>query len=204
VDTGYYETFNLPHVKLVDVKADPLVEATATGLRTESGKEYPLDMIVFATGFDAMTGALKAIDVRGVGGQLLRDKWEHGPRTYLGLAVAGFPNMFILAGPGSPSVLSNMVHSIELHVDWLTRCLRDARSRGVKRIEAQQEAEDRWVAHVNEVASRTLYPTANSWYMGSNMPGKPRVFMPYVAGVPAYRKIVNEVAAAGYNGFALA
>ena len=204
VDTGYYQTFNRDNVLLVDVKTDPLVEATPGGLRTLSGQEYPLDVIVFATGFDAMTGALKSIDVRGVGGQALRDKWEHGPRTYLGLAVAGFPNLFILAGPGSPSVLSNMVHSIELHVNWLTRCLEDARARGVHRIEAQQRAEDDWVHHVNEVADRTLYPTANSWYMGSNMPGKPRVFMPYVAGVPAYRKIVNDVAANGYKGFEMA
>ncbi|OSZ74671.1 NAD(P)/FAD-dependent oxidoreductase [Hydrogenophaga sp. IBVHS1] len=201
VDTDYYQTFNRDNVSLVDVRTDPLVEATPNGLRTQSGQEYPLDVIVFATGFDAMTGALKSIDVRGVGGQALRDKWVDGPRTYLGLAVAGFPNLFILAGPGSPSVLSNMVHSIELHVNWLTRCLEDARARGVRRIEAQQRAEDDWVHHVNEVADRTLYPTANSWYMGSNMPGKPRVFMPYVAGVPAYRKIVNEVAADGYRGF---
>jgi cyclohexanone monooxygenase len=201
VDTDYYQTFNRDNVSLVDVRTDPLVEATPNGLRTQSGQEYPLDVIVFATGFDAMTGALKSIDVRGVDGQALRDKWVDGPRTYLGLAVAGFPNLFILAGPGSPSVLSNMVHSIELHVNWLTRCLEDARARGVRRIEAQQRAEDDWVHHVNEVADRTLYPTANSWYMGSNMPGKPRVFMPYVAGVPAYRKIVNEVAADGYRGF---
>jgi len=204
VDTDYYQTFNRDNVKLVDVKTDPLVAVTPGGLRTKSGQEYPLDVIVFATGFDAMTGALKSIDVRGVGGRVLRDKWEHGPRTYLGLAVAGFPNLFILAGPGSPSVLSNMVHAIELHVNWLTRCLEDARAKGVHRIEAQQQAEDDWVRHVNEVADRTLYPTANSWYMGSNMPGKPRVFMPYVAGVPAYRKIVNEVAAEGYKGFELA
>jgi len=201
VDTDYYQTFNRENVSLVDVRTDPLVEATPNGLRAQSGQEYPLDVIVFATGFDAMTGALKSIDVRGVGGQALRDKWVDGPRTYLGLAVAGFPNLFILAGPGSPSVLSNMVHSIELHVNWLTRCLEDARARGVRRIEAQQRAEDDWVHHVNEVADRTLYPTANSWYMGSNMPGKPRVFMPYVAGVPAYRKIVNVVAADGYRGF---
>ncbi|MEI6302074.1 MAG: NAD(P)/FAD-dependent oxidoreductase [Betaproteobacteria bacterium] len=201
VDTDYYETFNRPNVSLVDVKADPLVEATPTGLRTASGQQFALDMIVLATGFDAMTGALKSIDVRGVGGRALKDKWEHGPRTYLGLAVAGFPNLFILAGPGSPSVLSNMVHSIELHVDWLTQFLTDMRAKGFTRIEAQQPAEDQWVAHVNEVAHRTLYPTANSWYMGSNIPGKPRVFMPYVAGVPAYRKIINDVAASGYEGF---
>jgi cyclohexanone monooxygenase len=201
VDTDYYQTYNRSNVDLIDVKADPLTEATTKCLRLQSGKEVELDMIVFATGFDAMTGALKTIDVRGVGGQLLRDKWDHGPRTYLGLAVSGFPNMFILAGPGSPSVLSNMVHSIELHVDWLTDFLQTMRGRGVKRIEAEQKAEDYWVEHVNQVADRTLYPTANSWYMGSNIPGKPRVFMPYVAGVPAYRKIVTEVAQKGYEGF---
>ena len=203
VDSGYYETYNRSNVSLVDVKADPITEVTPNGLRTEK-REYALDVIVFATGFDAMTGALTSIDIRGTGGRSLRDKWEHGPRTYLGLAVAGFPNMFILAGPGSPSVLSNMVHSIELHVDWLTQCMERARARGVARIEAQQQSEDQWVAHVNEIADRTLYPTANSWYMGANIPGKPRVFMPYVAGVPAYRKIVDEVAAKGYEGFVLA
>jgi len=203
VDSDYYETFNRPNVSLVDVKADPIVALTPDGLRTGS-REYPLDMIVFATGFDAMTGAMSSIDVRGRGRASLRDKWEHGPRTYLGLAVAGFPNMFILAGPGSPSVLSNMVHSIELHVDWLTACLQQLRASGKSVIEADQAAEDQWVAHVNEIADKTLYPSANSWYMGANIPGKPRVFMPYVAGVPAYRKIVNEVAAKGYEGFATA
>jgi cyclohexanone monooxygenase len=202
VDTDYYQTFNRPNVSLVDVKADPIVEATATGLRTGT-REFPLDMIVFATGFDAMTGAMNSIDVRGIGGHSLRDKWEHGPRTYLGLCVAGFPNLFILAGPGSPSVLSNMVHSIELHVDWVTQCIGKLRATGKQRIDAVQSAEDQWVAHVNEVASRTLYPTANSWYMGANIAGKPRVFMPYVAGVPAYRKIVDDIAAKGYDGFTL-
>ena len=203
VDTDYYETYNRPNVDLVDVKADPIIEVTPTGLRTGT-REFALDMIVFATGFDAMTGALKSIDVRGRGGQSLRDKWDHGPRTYLGLAIAGFPNMFILAGPGSPSVLANMVHAIELHVDWVTRLLQDLRMHGQSVVEAGQKAEDEWVAHVNEVADRTLYPIANSWYMGSNMPGKPRVFMPYVGGVPAYRKIVNEVVRKGYEGFTLA
>ena len=202
VDSDYYETFNRPNVALVDVKADPVTEVTPSGLRTQ-GREFALDMIVFATGFDAMTGALTSIDIRGVGGQSLRDKWEHGPRTYLGLAVAGFPNMFILAGPGSPSVLSNMVHSIELHVEWVTQILERATARGLKQLEADQKAEDQWVAHVNEIADRTLYPTAASWYTGANIPGKPRVFMPYVAGVPAYRKIVDEVAAKDYEGFAL-
>ena len=148
-----------------------------------------------------MTGALKSIDIVGRGGWSLCDKWADGPLTYLGLAVSGFPNLFVLAGPGSPSVLSNMVLSIELHVDWVTRCIDEMRSKGLTRVEAEQASEDQWVAHVNEVAARTLYPTANSWYMGANIPGKPRVFMPYVAGVPAYRKIVEEVAAKGYEGF---
>jgi cyclohexanone monooxygenase len=203
VDTNYYETFNRPNVSLVDVRSDPIVEVTPTGLRTGT-REFPLDVIVFATGFDAMTGALKSIDIVGRGGRSLRDKWAGGPLTYLGLAVSGFPNLFVLAGPGSPSVLSNMVLSIELHVDWVTRCIDEMRAKGLTRVEAEQESEDRWVAHVNEVAARTLYPTANSWYMGANIPGKPRVFMPYVAGVPAYRKIVEEVAAKGYEGFGFA
>jgi cyclohexanone monooxygenase len=202
VDTGYYETFNRPNVSLVDVKADPIFEITAGGLRTQA-REFPLDLIVFATGFDAMTGALTSIDIRGAGARSLREKWQAGPRTYLGLAVAGFPNLFILAGPGSPSVLSNMVHSIEMHVDWVTECIGHTRARGAARIEANHEAEDSWVAHVNEIASKTLYPTANSWYVGANIPGKPRVFMPYVGGVPAYRKIVEDVAAESYKGFAL-
>jgi cyclohexanone monooxygenase len=200
VDTNYYDTFNRPNVSLVDVRSDPIVEVTPAGLRTGT-REFPLDVIVFATGFDAMTGALKSIDIVGRGGRSLRDKWADGPLTYLGLAVSGFPNLFVLAGPGSPSVLSNMVLSIELHVDWVTRCIDEMRSKGLTRVEAEQASEDQWVAHVNEVAARTLYPTANSWYMGANIPGKPRVFMPYVAGVPAYRKIVEAVAAKGYEGF---
>ncbi len=202
VDTDYYQTFNRPNASLVDVKADPIVEVTAKGLRTGT-REYELDMIVFATGFDAMTGALNSMDIRGKGGQSLREKWEHGPRTYLGLAVASFPNMFILAGPGSPSVLSNMVHSIELHVDWVTQCIDSLRAQGLTRIEAVQASEDQWVSHVNEIADKTLYPMANSWFLGANVPGKPRVFMPYVAGVPAYRKVVEEISAKGYDGFAL-
>ncbi len=200
VDSNYYETFNRPNVTLIDVRKDPIVEITADGLRTAASR-YPLDMIVFATGFDAMTGALGSIDIRGRGGEALSEKWASGPRTYLGLAVAGFPNMFVLAGPGSPSVLSNMVHSIELHADWVTRCLECLRVEGRSVIEAGQRAEDQWVAHVNEVADRTLYPKGNSWYLGANTPGKPRVFMPYVGGVPAYRKIVTDVAENGYEGF---
>jgi cyclohexanone monooxygenase len=202
VDTGYYETFNRGNVSLVDVKATPITEILPDGLRT-TGRDYPLDAIVFATGFDAMTGALLAIDVRGSGGQSLREKWSAGPRTYLGVAVSGFPNLFVIAGPGSPSVLSNMVHSIETHVDWITAFIHRARSSGVTRIDAQQPAEDQWVRHVNEVADTTLYPVGNSWYVGANIPGKPRVFMPYVAGVPAYRRIIEDVAAKDYEGFSL-
>lgn len=199
VDSGYYETFNRPNVTLVDVKAAPIEEVTPRGLRTTEG-EHALDVLVFATGFDAMTGALRAIDIRGVGGQSLRERWAHGPRTYLGISCAGFPNMFIIAGPGSPSVLSNVVHSIEEHVDWVTRLIQHARKRSADRVEAEAEAENDWVHHVNEVADRTLYPRGNSWYVGANIPGKPRVFMPYVGGVPAYRKILKEVAESGYRG----
>jgi cyclohexanone monooxygenase len=203
VDTNYYATFNRPNVSLVDVRADPIVEVTPEGVRTGT-REFPLDVLVFATGFDAMTGALRSIDVVGRGGLALRDKWEAGPLTYLGLAIHGFPNLFVLAGPGSPSVLSNMVTSIEFHVEWVTRCLERMRAQGQTRVEADEANERQWVAHVNEVAARTLYPSANSWYMGANIAGKPRVFMPYVAGVPAYRKIVEGVEARGYEGFRFA
>ena len=203
VDTHYYETFNRDNVDLVDVKAHPITEITPTGLRTTQG-HHELDVIVFATGFDAMTGALLAMDIRCTGGQSLREKWAAGPRTYLGVSIAGFPNLFVIAGPGSPSVLSNMVHSIETHVDWISDLISHTRAGGITRIDAEQPAEDKWVAHVNEVADQTLYPIGNSWYVGANMPGKPRVFMPYVAGVPAYRRIIEGVAAKGYEGFALA
>lgn len=202
VDSGYYETFNRPNVTLVDVKAAPIEEVTPRGLRTPEG-EHELDVLVFATGFDAMTGALRAIDIRGVGGVTLREKWEHGPRTYLGISSAGFPNMFIIAGPGSPSVLSNMVHSIEEHVDWVTGLIQHARDNNRACVAVEIQAENDWVHHVNEVAERTLYPRGNSWYVGANVPGKPRVFMPYVGGVPAYRRILNEVAERGYRGFVL-
>ncbi|MGI4814740.1 MAG: flavin-containing monooxygenase [Janthinobacterium lividum] len=200
VDTNYYQTFNRSNVLLVDVKKAPILEITPTGLRTTEA-EYQLDMIVFATGFDAMTGALLAVDIRGVGGRSLRDIWQHGPRTYLGLAVAGFPNLFTMTGPGSPSVLSNMVYSVEMHSDWIAECIERMRSQGQTRIEADLAAQDKWVEHVNEVADRTLYPIGNSWYVGANVPGKPRVFMPYVAGVPVYRRIIEKIAADDYEGF---
>jgi cyclohexanone monooxygenase len=201
VDTGYFEVFNRDNVTLVDISTAP-VTLTPEGVRA-GGKEYDLDTIIFALGFDAMTGALGKIDIRGRGGKALKDKWETGPRTYLGLMVAGFPNLFIVTGPGSPSVLSNMVVSIEQHVEWISDCIGAMSQLQMDAIEATSEAEAAWVAHVNEVANMTLYPQANSWYMGANVPGKPRVFMPYPGGVGVYRQKCNEVAANGYEGFAM-
>ena len=202
VDTNYYATFNRPNVTLVDIKSGGIEEITANGVRA-GGKEYEIDALVLATGFDAMTGSVARIDIQGRDGRTLNQKWAEGPRTYLGLMSAGFPNLFIITGPGSPSVLSNMIVSIEQHVDWIADCLSYMRDRDLATIEASPEAEDNWVAHVNEVAYTTLYPQANSWYMGANIPGKPRIFMPYIGGVGAYRQICNDVAAKGYEGFAL-
>ena len=203
VDTDYYATFNRPNVTLVDVKSTPIEDILPNGVRT-GGKDYEIDTLVLATGFDAMTGSVAKIDIRGRDGQTLNDKWAAGPRTYLGLMSQGFPNLFVITGPGSPSVLSNMIVSIEQHVDWITDCLGYMRDRGLGVMEATREAEDKWVDHVNEVAHGTLYPQANSWYMGANIPGKPRIFMPYIGGVGTYRRICDEVAAKGYEGFALA
>jgi cation diffusion facilitator CzcD-associated flavoprotein CzcO len=201
IDTGYYEAYNRDNVTLVDVRSAPIEAVTPHGLRTADGMEYELDTIVFATGFDAITGALQKIDIRGTGGRSLSQKWEDGPRTYLGLQVAGFPNMFIITGPGSPSVLTNMPVAIEQHVDWIADCIEYMRGRGVDRIEAKPDAEERWVDHVNEVASTTLYQTADSWYVGANIPGKKRVFMPYVGGMIEYRKHCDESARNRYDGF---
>lgn len=202
IDTYYYETFNRPNVTLVDLRSTPIVEITPQGLRT-SALDYPLDDIVFATGFDAVTGALLRIDIRGRGGLGLRTKWADGPHTYLGLQTAGFPNLFIITGPGSPSVLSNMPVSIEQHVEWIADCIAYLREHQFATIEPTAPAEAAWVEHVNEVAEKTLYPLANSWYLGSNIPDKPRIFMPYVGGVGNYRQKCEEVAAQGYEGFTL-
>ena len=199
VDIGYFETYNRDNVTLVDLSKTPIETITETGVET-AAKTYDVDAIVYAIGFDAMTGALNAIDIRGRGGRALKQKWAAGPRTYLGLMVAGFPNLFMITGPGSPSVLSNMMLSIEQHVDWIADCLEYLGDRQIGTVEATQDAEDSWVAHVNEVASTTLYPLANSWYMGANVPGKPRVFTPYIGGVPVYREKIEEVAANGYDG----
>jgi cyclohexanone monooxygenase len=202
LDTHYYETYNRDNVTLVDARRAPIEEITRTGLRTTEA-EYEFDSLVFATGFDAMTGALREIDVRGAGGEKLADKWEGGPRTYLGLMVAGFPNMFVITGPGSPGVKTQMILSIEQHTDWIADCLKKMRVDGFARIEPTEESETEWVEHVNQVADSTLYPLANSWYVGANIPGKPRVFMPYVGGLHVYTRKCNEVARKGYEGFAL-
>jgi cyclohexanone monooxygenase len=202
LDTDYYATYNRPNVHLVNLQREPLVEITEKGVRTATG-EYEFDVIVYATGFDAMTGSLTNVDIRGKDGLALKEAWAAGPRTYLGLGSAGFPNLFMITGPGSPSVLSNMIVSIEQHVDWVCDTIEHLREQGFTTIEPAQQAQDEWVDHVNLIASYTLYPKANSWYMGANVPGKPRVFMPYAGGVGEYRKKCDEVAAKGYEGFLL-
>lgn len=201
VDTGYYETFNRENVRLVDIGKTPIDCVTEKGVKVGE-VEYEVDAIVFATGFDAMTGALSRIDIRGLGGRSMKEKWAAGPRTYLGLGTSGFPNLFIITGPGSPSVLANMVPAIEQHVDWIADCIAHMRSAGLCRIDVAQHAEDEWVDHVNQLADATLFPTCNSWYLGANVPGKPRVFMPYLS-FPLYVAKCDEVAANGYEGFAL-
>ena len=202
LDTGYYETYNRPNVALVDVRRDPIAEITPTGLRTGS-RAFELDAIVFATGFDAMTGALREIDIRTSDGAVLADKWAGGPLTYLGLMVSGFPNMFVVTGPGSPGVKTQMIASIEQHVDWIADAIGYLGKQGLDRIEPAERAETEWVSHVNAVADSTLYPLANSWYVGANIPGKPRVFMPYVGGFDRYKRHCDAVAAKGYEGFTL-
>jgi cyclohexanone monooxygenase len=200
LDTDYYETYNRDNVTLVDIRSKPIREITTNGLRTADA-EYALDAIVFATGFDAMTGAMKEIDIHTDAGLSIQAKWESGPCTYLGITMAGFPNLFMITGPQSPGVKSQMILACEQHVNWIADCIQYLRDHDLTRIEAEQEAEDAWVQHNNEVAGRTLYPLANSWYVGANIPGKPRVFMPYVGGVTAYKKKCDEVAATGYQGF---
>lgn len=200
LDSGYYETFNQPHVRLVDLVATPIETITETGLET-SDESFEFDAIVYATGFDAMTGAIVNVDITGRDGVRLADKWEHGPKTYLGLTSVGFPNLFMITGPGSPSVLSNMMVSIEQHVDWIADCLEDLRRDGLEVIEPTETAEEAWVEHVNDWGDLTLYPQANSWYMGANVPGKPRVFLPYVGGVDRYRQVCIDVVESDYLGF---
>jgi cation diffusion facilitator CzcD-associated flavoprotein CzcO len=203
IDTNYFETFNRENVTLVDVRTAPIVEITRSGLRTKD-REYPLDIIIFATGYDAMTGPLLRLNIRGREGLALADAWKAGPRNFLGLGVCGFPNFFTVTGPGSPSVLTNMPVAIEQHVEWITDCIAHLRAKSIARIEPDPAAVDRWTGIVNDAANATLFPQAHhSWYLGANIPGKPRVFMPYAGGMPTYRRICAEVAAAGYEGFNL-
>ena len=200
-DTDYFATYNRDNVHLVDVKSAPIAEITEQGLRT-SEADYELDCLVYATGFDAMTGALDRMDIRGRDGQSLKEKWQDGPRTYLGLETAGFPNLFTINGPGSPSVLTNMLPSIEQHVEFIADCIDYLRQNDLHMIEASREAEEAWGEHVNEVAETTVYPSCNSWYLGANVPGKPRVFLPLL-GYPEYLEKCEEVVANGYEGFVL-
>ena len=200
VDSNYYETYNRDNVTLVDVRQSPIKELFATGLRT-AASEYDLDTIVFATGFDAMTGALLEIDIVGRDDVALSDCWADGPRTYLGLSVAGFPNMFTITGPGSPSVLSNVLRSIEHHVDWITDCITFIKNSECSEIEANFTAEDEWTQHVEDVAKDTLRYKCDSWYVGANIPGKKRVFLPYSGGLPVYREKCQDVVSKGYEGF---
>ena len=200
LDSGYYDCFNQPHVRLIDLRQQPVESITETGIALQ-GEDLAVDAIVYATGFDAMTGALAAVDIRGRGGLKLTDKWADGPRGYLGLMTVGFPNLFTLTGPGSPSVLSNMMVSIEQHVDWVAAALASLRADGLSTMEPTPTAEDGWCRHVDDCARITLYPSADSWYMGANVPGKPRLFLPYVGGVDNYRMACDEVVAQGYLGF---
>ncbi|HVS66715.1 MAG TPA: alpha/beta hydrolase fold domain-containing protein [Thermoanaerobaculia bacterium] len=200
LDSGYFETFNLPHVRLIDLRATPISAITEDGIRF-GGETLEVDAIVWATGFDAMTGALVGVDIQGRDGVTLAEKWAEGPTTYLGLTTVGFPNLFMITGPGSPSVLSNMVVSIEQHVDWIADCLVHLRESGFATIEPTETAESAWGRHVDDCAAITLFPRASSWYMGANVPGKPRVFLPYIGGVGPYRETCDRVVAEGYLGF---
>ncbi|MDF1791266.1 MAG: NAD(P)/FAD-dependent oxidoreductase [Thalassobaculaceae bacterium] len=203
IDTGYFETYNRDNVSVVNLRETPIVEITETGVKTSDG-EYELDIIVFATGFDAMTGSLLKLGIVGRDGVTLNKAWEAGPRTYLGVQAVGFPNLFTITGPGSPSVLCNMPVAIEQHVEWVANCIEKMETDGIDRIEPTEEAVTGWVDHVNEVANATLLPQAgHSWYLGANVPGKPRVFMPYAGGMARFRGICDGVAAKGYEGFVL-
>ncbi|MFB8077325.1 flavin-containing monooxygenase [Streptomyces sp. NPDC056013] len=202
-DSHYYETFNRDDVRLVSLRENAIERIESSGIVLADGTRVELDALVFATGFDAMTGAIDRVDVRGRGGRALRDVWSEGPRTYLGLGVDGFPNLFNLTGPGSPSVMANVVLCAEQHVDWLGDCLRHLDEHGHRAIEASEEAVEQWVAQCRDRAAATLFPAANSWYLGANIPGKPRVFMPFIGGFGVYGEIIADVAASGYKGFVL-
>lgn len=201
VDTGYYEIFNQDNVSLVDTKADGIVAVTETGVQLASGEHHDLDVLVLATGYDAMTGAITKIDLRGQNGQRIQDVWEDGPQTMMGLGMAGFPNLFTVTGPGSPSALTNLIRSIEHHGDWITNAITHMRDKGIAAMAPTPQAQSNWTAHVAEVAGQTLFTRTKSWYMGTNIPGKPQVFMAYAGGLPAYRDHCDTEAAKGYPGF---
>ena len=203
IDTNYFDTYNRDNVDLVDIRHFPIEEITPTGLRTSDGQEYEVDTIVFATGYDAMTGTFFNIDIAGREGRQLREKWSDGPTTYLGLATADFPNMFMITGPQSPSVLSNMPVSIEQHVEWISDFIEYLREHAIDVVDADPQAEVDWVQHVSDIADQTMYMLADSWYLGANIPGKPRVFMPYAGGVGPYRERCDEIASNSYEGFVM-
>lgn len=201
VDNGYFASFNRPNVSLVDIRSDPIKGLRPEGLELTSGEVHHLEVLVFATGFDAITGSLLRPEVVGRDGLTLREAWAAGPVTYLGLGTHGFPNMFIIAGPGSPGLLVNVLVGIEQHVDWLADLFDDMDARQVTRVEAEQDAQDDWVTHLRERAEQTLYPKARSYYMGDEVPGKPRVFMLYTGGLRAYRDLLAACVADGYAGY---
>ena len=203
IDTNYFDTYNRDNVDLVDIRHFPIEEITPTGLRTSDGQEYEVDTIVFATGYDAMTGTFFNIDIAGREGRQLKEKWSDGPTTYLGLATADFPNMFMITGPQSPSVLSNMPVSIEQHVEWISDFIEYLREHAIDVVDADPQAEVDWVQHVSDIADQTMYMLADSWYLGANIPGKPRVFMPYAGGVGPYRERCDEIASNSYEGFVM-
>jgi len=203
VDSGYYATFNRPNVRLVDISQQPIERFTATGLRS-GGREFEFDTLVLATGFDAMTGTLMRLDLRGRNGLSIRDKWQAGPLNYLGLGIGGFPNLFNIAGPGSTSAFTNVIVAIEHHVDWIAECIAHMDAQGLTTFEASEAAEAAWAEYVNAAARRTVFLSCNSWYLGANIPGKPRMFMPLADGFPKYAQRCAEVARKGYEGFVLA
>ena len=206
IDQGYYETFNRDNVTLVDLRKSPIREVTPTGIRTER-ESHELDVIIYATGFDAMTGALSRIDVRGRDGLSLGEFWaSEGPLSYLGLAVAGFPNLFTVQGPGGPSPATNFVAALEQHVEWISDCIEYLRATGIRTIEALATAQQEWIDHATSLVASTVlvHPSCNSWYNGGNVPGKKRMYMGYTGGIPEYRRRCDEIAAGGYTGFKLA
>lgn len=203
LEANYWETFNRENVTLVDIRETPFTKLTENAIETTRGR-YEIDDLVLATGFDALTGALTSMDIRGRNNLSLASKWKDGARSYLGITVAGFPNLFMVSGPGSPSVFVNLILASEQHVDWIAECIAYLRKNHVKTIEAQESAEAEWGVEVAAAADKTVIPLANSWWIGANVPGKPRVFLPYLGGFPAYKKKCKEIAESGYAGFTLA